>query len=57
MIRWALIVGCTYEVVALTTKRVPTITMLVRGMRKHPVGMAAAWLWVGYTAHHFLSAD
>lgn len=51
------ITGCVYEVVALTTGKVPTITRLVRIIGRHRAGRALAWLWVGYVAGHFLSED
>lgn len=51
----ALLVGCLYEVAALTSKRVPTITMVLRrGARRHFVGKVVLWLWCGYVSWHFL---
>lgn len=51
------IVGCVYELVALTTRRVPTITYIIRWIGKRRWGRAIAWLWVGYVTDHFLLRD
>jgi len=50
----AVVIGCCYEVLALTTRRVPTITRLVRVTASHRHGRFAAWLWCGFVAWHFL---
>lgn len=55
--RLAVIVGCTYEIVALVTNRVPTITVLVKRLGRHPVGRFGMWCWCGYVAHHFLEPE
>ena len=49
-----LLVGCAYEIVALTTKRVPTITRILRTVGSKPQGKALLWLWTGYVSAHFL---
>ena len=54
----ALLVGCAYEILALTYHRFPTITKMLKTMgRKHPLGKAALWLWCGFIAWHFLEPD
>ena len=47
-------VGCAYEIVALTSAPVPTITELIKHLGAHPLGRVAVWAWCGYTAWHFL---
>jgi hypothetical protein len=51
---FALLVGCAYEIVALLTRSVPTITRIVRLMGTKPVGKVFVWLWAGYVSWHFL---
>lgn len=53
--RAVLIAGCLYEVAALTTSRVPTITASIKYVgRSHPAGRLVVWAWCGYVAWHFL---
>lgn len=53
--RAVLVAGCLYEVVAITTNRVPTITAVIKSIgRGHPLGRAVVWAWCGYIAWHFL---
>lgn len=53
--RWVLTVGCVYEVVALTTNLVPTITAIVQRSSRLPwVGRIALWLWLGAVVDHFI---
>ena len=49
-----LLVGCAYEIVALTTRRVPTITRILRTVGSKPQGKALVYLWIGYISAHFL---
>jgi hypothetical protein len=49
-----LAVGCAYEIVALGTRKVPTITRLLRHMGRYPLGKVALWMWCGYISWHFL---
>jgi hypothetical protein len=50
-----LALGCAYEIVALTTRKVPTITRILRTVGKqHPMGKALLWMWCGYISWHFL---
>ena len=51
----ALLLGCVYEIYALTTRKAPTITMILRKAgKRHPLGRATLWLWCGYVSWHFL---
>lgn len=49
-----LLVGCAYEIVAIATRGVPTITRLLKTLGKQPVGKALLWMWCGYISWHFL---
>lgn len=50
----ALLIGCAYEIVALLTKNVPTITRMLRVIGSKPFGKALLWMWCGYISWHFL---
>ena len=53
--RAAVVAGCAYEIVALTTRRVPTITSLVHELgRRGPAGRLAVWAIGGFVAYHFM---
>ena len=52
-----LLVGCLYEVFALVTRRVPTITWFIRWFHNHRIGRLLAWLWIGFVVDHFLVYD
>lgn len=54
ILRVVLLVGCAYEIVALTTRKVPTITRILKAVGSRPYGKAALWLWTGYVSAHFL---
>lgn len=54
ILRGILLVGCVYEVVALTTRKVPTVTRILKTIGSRPYGKAALWLWTGYVSAHFL---
>lgn len=54
VLRGILVVGCVYEVVAVTTRKVPTITRILKTIGSKPYGKAALWLWTGYVSAHFL---
>jgi len=45
---------CAYELVALATDCVPTITCLCHKARRHPVGAAVVAGCVGWLLHHLL---
>lgn len=49
-----LLVGCAYEIVALTTNKIPTVTRVLKTIGSKPYGKAALWLWTGYVSAHFL---
>ena len=53
-LRAVLLVGCAYEIVALTTRKVPTVTRILKTIGARPYGKAALWLWTGYVSAHFL---
>lgn len=50
----ALLVGCIYEIIALVTRTVPTITRLLRLLGTMRFGKALVWMWCGYVSWHFL---
>ena len=53
--RATLVVGCAYEIVAVVTNRVPTITSIVQNASRLPwVGRIALWLWLGAIVDHFI---
>lgn len=53
--RAALVVGCAYEIVAVVSNRVPTITSIVQNTSRLPwVGRIALWLWLGAIVDHFI---
>lgn len=54
VLRAMLLVGCAYEIVALTTRKVPTVTRILKTIGSRPYGKAALWLWTGYVSAHFL---
>ena len=54
VLRAVLLVGCAYEIVALTTRKVPTVTRILKTIGSRPYGKAALWLWTGYVSAHFL---
>jgi hypothetical protein len=54
VLRAMLLVGCVYEIVALTTRKVPTVTRILKTIGSRPYGKAALWLWTGYVSAHFL---
>jgi len=53
-LRAALLVGCAYEIIALTTGKVPTVTRIMKTVGSKPYGKAILWLWTGYVSAHFL---
>ena len=54
VLRGVLLVGCVYEIAALTTRKVPTVTRILKTVGSKPYGKAALWLWTGYISAHFL---
>lgn len=54
----AVIAGCAYELLAFSTRRVPTVSELAwRARDRHPVGAAAIWGVLGIVAWHLLIDD
>ena len=52
--RWIVVVGCGYEFVALSTRRVPTITALVHALGTRGFGgRIAVWAIGGFVSFHF----
>lgn len=50
--------GCAYEIVALTTNRVPTITAIIQRSSRLPwIGRIGLWLWLGAVVDHFIARD
>ena len=53
--RVALVVGCAYEIVAVVSNRVPTITSIVQRSSQLPwIGRICLWLWLGAVVDHFI---
>jgi hypothetical protein len=56
--RVLIVVGvCAYELAAICTGRVPTLTELAHRARRHPAGMAAVCAAVGWLWHHLAVED
>ena len=50
--------GCAYEILALATDRVPTITAIIQRSSRLPwIGRIALWLWLGFVVDHFIDRD
>ena len=45
---------CAYELVALATGRIPTITKVSHTVRRHPLGAVSVAAGLGWLAHHLL---
>lgn len=46
---------CAYEIAALCTQRIPTITKVCHTLRdRHPVGAAFVWAGLGVLGYHLL---
>ena len=50
----ALLIGCIYEVIALLSHAVPTITKLLRLLGSKPFGKVLVWAWCGFVSYHFM---
>ncbi len=55
--RVVLVVGCAYEIVALITDRVPTITSIIQSTSRLRFGRFALWLWLGFIVDHFIARE
>lgn len=51
---YAVFAGCLYEVVALATGRIPTITKIVHTHRAKPGCELAVWAGLVWLWHHLL---
>jgi len=49
----ALLIGCIYEVIALLSHAVPTVTRLLRVLGSKPFGKVRVWLFCGFASWHF----
>jgi len=55
--RWTIAAGCVYEIVAVATDRVPTITAIVKMSGRFRFGRFALWLWLGFIVDHFIERE
>jgi len=55
--RWVIVSGCAYEIVALVTDRVPTITAIVKMSGRFRYGRLILWLWLGFIVDHFIERE
>jgi hypothetical protein len=44
--------GCVYEIVAILSRKIPTITSIAHRLRVHHVGRFALWLLFGWLIEH-----
>lgn len=55
---WIVGSGCAYELVALTTGKIPTISRACWWLRKkHPLGGVVIWTAMGILSWHLLVDD
>ena len=54
---WIVVGLCGYELAAICTGVVPTITELAHRARRHPAGMAVVCAAVGWLWHHLAVED
>lgn len=53
--RAIVVAGCVFEVVALTTQKIPTITAVVHSVgRRGLAGRLVVWAIGGFVAFHFM---
>ena len=52
--RWAITAGCAYEIVAVSTDRVPTITAIVQRSSRYRFGRVLMALWLAIWIDHFI---
>lgn len=55
--RTVVIAGCAYEIVALLTGKIPTITAIVKRLGRAKLGRLVVWGWCGFVAWHFLEPE
>ena len=55
--RYTIAAGCVYEIVALVTDRVPTITAIVKMSGRFRYGRLILWLWLGFIVDHFIERE
>lgn len=48
------IAGCLWELIALITHRLPTITSVIWALRDRRWGRFLVWLFLGWALEHFL---
>jgi len=52
--RLIIAIGCVYELAAVTTDKVPTITATVQHISRLRAGRFVLWLWLGFWVDHFI---
>lgn len=52
------VIAClsAYEAVAITSRRVPTITSLVKWLYRRPLGQVVLWQFIGWLVCHLFRA-
>ena len=55
--RWVIVAGCCYEVVAVVTNRVPTITAIVKMSGRFRFGRLILIAWLGFIVEHFIERE
>jgi len=55
--RGVLGIGCAYEILALATGWVPTITQIVKYANRRQATRVLVWVWCGFVAWHFMEPE
>ena len=55
--RWVIVSGCAYEILALVTDRVPTITAIVKMSGRFRFGRLILIAWLGFIVEHFIERE
>ena len=55
--RYVIAAGCAYEILALTTDRVPTITAIVKMSGRFRFGRLILIAWLGFIVEHFIERE
>lgn len=55
--RALLVIGCGYEIVAIVSRRVPTITAICHTVSRTRIGRFLLWLWLGFVVDHFVEKE